>query len=567
MTKSCPVCQAPAPPGARYCRHCGALLQRAGMSGVSPIAATVPLSGQNTTDEIVANPMPQFAASHTAEVTREEMSELLHEAPPENGKKENVRRANERRSSTAHSAPDAPRLNTADELQAGAVHSSAEDSDDPEETQITIPVRPLTARNLPADAALAAPSNNTMPEFNAAPRQVTPSPAASLQPGASAAIVAPLVTPSTEARAFRVWLGLGGLSVIVICGVIGALWFNSRQPQQQQQGHTPTAAVAPPAAPGESASAFSDPAQLANAKLAEAEALLVSGKASEAMERLHEAARLDPGNAEPHRRLARLLLASGAQRESIEEFRAVTRLDANDAQAWRSLAVAQFAEGRYADAVETYRGFGEAQPAAFAQDAVQLSYADALRLAGRNAQARSIYRRLASSSDAKIAGASQRHIGLPPPAAEDEAQPDEDMKRAETHGETSRQPATSPTLAPAVPIFSVPRDGNETLARPNALSPAEHYQRGVGLWTTNRAAAVAEFRAAAERGNSEASYYLGLSLAEGRDPRALKRADLVAALVHFGRARKSRFRAPAATYEEQLGRELDRRRNQQSNDK
>jgi TPR repeat protein len=81
------------------------------------------------------------------------------------------------------------------------------------------------------------------------------------------------------------------------------------------------------------------------------------------------------------------------------------------------------------------------------------------------------------------------------------------------------------------------------------------------LWPTNRAAAVAEFRSAAERGNSDASYYLGLSIAEGRDPRALKRAELVAAIVHFGRARRGKFRGQSAAYEEQLGRELDRRRN------
>jgi hypothetical protein len=84
------------------------------------------------------------------------------------------------------------------------------------------------------------------------------------------------------------------------------------------------------------------------------------------------------------------------------------------------------------------------------------------------------------------------------------------------------------------------------------------------LWPTNRAAAVAEFRSAAERGNSDASYYLGLSIAEGRDPRALKRAELVAAIVHFGRARRGKFRGQSATYEEQLGRELDRRRTQPS---
>ncbi|HZG51179.1 MAG TPA: hypothetical protein VEZ40_03495, partial [Pyrinomonadaceae bacterium] len=66
MTKTCPSCDVLAPPDARYCRHCGATLQRLGAAGgtggnISPIANTVPLSGQNQTDEIVATP-PQHSA-------------------------------------------------------------------------------------------------------------------------------------------------------------------------------------------------------------------------------------------------------------------------------------------------------------------------------------------------------------------------------------------------------------------------------------------------------------------------------------------------------------------------
>ncbi|HEY9405688.1 MAG TPA: hypothetical protein VIQ24_23765, partial [Pyrinomonadaceae bacterium] len=265
----------------------------------------------------------------------------------------------------------------------------------------------------------------------------------------------------------------------------------------------------------------------------------------------------------------RLLLAHGSRREAIEELRVVTRLAPADAEAWRSLASAQFAEGLYRDALESYRGLGEASPAALARDAVQLEYADALRLAGRTADAREIYRRLAeTSSDTAVAAASKRQLGQPTPSptkedAADAAQAGDQTDDAPRAARTSatreedaanRPPETSP--APPTPHPTA------TPSRASSGSPSDQYQRGVALWTANRAAAVAELRAAAERGNPDSSYYLGLNITEGRDPRSLKRAELVAALVHFGRARRGKFRAQSVTLEEQLGRELDRRRNQ-----
>jgi len=555
MTKSCPGCEMLAPSDARFCRHCGALLQRAGTPGVSPVAATVPLSEQNTTEEIVANPTPLSPAAHTSEVTREEMNDLWHRAQAEEGANGKANQTNERLQSSAHSAQVASSANAADNFQPESAHHSAS-ADDPEQTQITIPVRPFTVRDLSAEVAAAhAAWSKSAPQFNAAPQQVKPSPAATL-PQRAASVASP-AAHSTEARAFRVWLGLAGLFIIVVCGVVGALWFNSRQ-----WGAPATVTSAPSAAEGESAPAGSDPKQLATAKLIEADALLASGNLLEATALLREAAALDPANAEPRRRLARLLLAGGARRQGIEELRAVTRLDPVDTESWRSLAATQLAEGLYADATQTYRAFSEAQPAAFAQDAVQLSYADALRLAGRAAEARPIYRRLSSSSDAEVARASRQHIEqLTPPATaiaaeRNRTQPDD----ADAASAEANRPPESVSLPPPMPKPSAAREEVATPARPESVSPGEHYQRGASLWATNRAAAITEFRAAAEGGNADASYYLGLSLVEGRDPRDLKRADLVAALVHFGRARKSRFRAPAATYEEQLGRELDRRR-------
>ncbi len=138
------------------------------------------------------------------------------------------------------------------------------------------------------------------------------------------------------------------------------------------------------------------------------------------------------------------------------------------------------------------------------------------------------------------------------------------MAREQARAEASRTPDMSSAMPAPQPTDARPEPTAATTTAPTKVSPAspsEHYGRGLGLWATNRGAAVAEFRAAAERGNADASYYLGLSIAERRDPRSLKRAEVVAALVHFARARRSQFRAQSLTYEEQLGRELDRRRN------
>jgi tetratricopeptide (TPR) repeat protein len=443
-------------------------------------------------------------------------------------------------------------------------------------------VRPLTSRNLPADltatssASLIAARANTNPQFNATPQQVTLSPDGSLPRNANVTTTAagaamppsPIARPavrSTEARAFRVWFGLGLATLLIafIGGVaMAAFWFSWRG--------SPASKSEPVVINGEAGPASNDPKQLANVKLAEADSLLASGNTEEAAVRLREAAALDPANAEPQRRLARLLLAGGARRDGIEALKAVTRLAPDDTEAWLSLASAQSAEGLYEDAVESYRGLGEASPAALARDTVQLAYADALRLSGRNAEARVIYRRLASSPDAKVADASKLQLGQPKPSPTNEAVDKakaQALETAEAAGETNRtSEASSAPPAPQPSVTAHPESTAATTTAPRKVSPAspsEHYERGVSLWATNRGAAVAEFRAAAASGNADASYYLGLSVAEGRDPRLLKRAELVAALVHFGQALKGRFRAQSLTYEEQLGRELDRRRNDQ----
>jgi tetratricopeptide (TPR) repeat protein len=601
MTKTCPSCEILAPPDARYCRHCGTQLIRVGTApggNISPIANTVPLSGQNTTDEIVAPNAPPSTNTQTSEVTHEELDDLLQQQRGDMRSRE-VRNAEAASASNAHQHAHAngdgrdglSNANYAETFRADASHPLSSDDFDPEQTQITINVRPLTSRNLPGDAAAAASSASvattrasSKPQFNSAPQQVTLSPTGSLQTADATTNASTNAAPSssisprpaarsTESRALRVWFGMGlaVLSIVVICGVaFAAFWYGSRAWRNSQAPPPTVSESSPPAA--------SDPKELAQAKLAEADALSAAGNATEAQARLREAAALVPLDAEPQRRLARLLLASGARREAIEALRVVTRLAPTDAEAWRTLAASQSAEGLYADAVESYRGLGEASPAALARDPVQLAYADALRLSGRASEARTIYRRLAASSDAEVAAASRQQLGLPSPTPANEVAEDADAHtetaarettaaRAEETGRTTDGSSALPTPDPsaarnASPPTSATTNAPPAPARASTGSPSEQFQRGVGLWATNRGAAVAEFRAAAERGNNDASYYLGLSIAEGRDPRALKRADLVAAIVHFGRARRGKFRAQAVTYEEQLGRELDRRRGQ-----
>ena len=313
-----------------------------------------------------------------------------------------------------------------------------------------------------------------------------------------------------------------------------------------------------PTVSGDAPAAVTDARQQAQAKLAEAQKLLAAGDAITATARLREAVALDPTNAEAHRQLAQLLLESGARQTAIEELRAVTRLEPNDKDAWRQLAEAQFAEGLYADAADSYHTLMEVSNEALADDRLQLAYADALRLAGRADNARALYRRLAASPLADVARTSQQRLTKldAPTTAEVSAAPARAEAPTEANSTQLTQPVGNTVAQPARPNVSAPE-------RAPALSPAERYQRGVQLWPANRAAAAAEFRAAASAdGNPDAYYYLGLNLAEGREPQQLNRAELVAALEYFQRARTGRFAAQARRYEEQLGQEFDRRRKQ-----
>ena len=155
MTKTCSSCNVLAPHDARYCRHCGAPLQRLTAPGdaggnISPIANTVPLSGQNPTDEIVSNHADHPTAPHTSEVTHEDMYDVWRRSTSgevrdgEPSRPGDVQFSPARDGRAAHNSSSA---HQAESLRAESSYGSARDDYDPEQTQITIPVRPLTSRN------------------------------------------------------------------------------------------------------------------------------------------------------------------------------------------------------------------------------------------------------------------------------------------------------------------------------------------------------------------------------------------------------------------------------------
>jgi tetratricopeptide (TPR) repeat protein len=576
MTKTCPSCGFVSNAEARFCRMCGAMLPRpneVGDDAVSPIAATVPLSGTHstTTGELSPHDTGSPNRARTAHIRSGEMEEFLrrsrdpdapalasdaatHPAPDADthahttpdGEPQLTIRVRPIESDTH--APDAPPTGT---------HDANDDAPTSAAPPVTLSSAALSSTALPS----ATLSNTTTPAETANAQPPTPHDTAPHTPTNRANSGA---SRATEDRALRLWAGAAVFCVVALVVAAGVVlaWYAAHKLRRPAAANVASSA---PVAP-----ATDEARRAADAKIKEADELLAAGRAGEAVARLREAAAADPTNAEPHRRLARLLIEEGARRTAIEELQSVVRLDANDAAAWRDLASAQSAEGLYAAAAESYHKLFGLSSEATADDRLQLAYADALRQSGRASEAHALYKRLAASRVAEVAHVSRQQLT--------NANAD-DAKNANANANTAHVVDTLPADSPNVATHdaraietaratdangsSVVESRPSPPALPASASPKDHFERGVILWRANRAAALAEFGAAAQGGNSDASYYLGLNLAEGRDPRALKHAELVAALTYFQRARRSRFSAEARRYEDTLAREYDRRINEQ----
>lgn len=351
-------------------------------------------------------------------------------------------------------------------------------------------------------------------------------------------------------RPWHVIVGAGALILLLSGFLVGALLV-ARRFNQSATTQAPTPVPAPP-----------PPVKNAAQILLDAENLLLSsGDAAGALVLMREAVRLEPANGEAQRRFGDLLLKTGARTEAITAYRAAVTIDPKDAAAWRILAAAEFEEGRYAESANSYRQLLMLQSDAPSEE-VQLALGDALRAAGQVDEARMNYEKLALSAAPEIADAARERIaelgdlqvsGTPVPEA---------TRIARNRNNQMLTPAPAPTVPTqsgvAPPTVAPPPSAPPT-PEPPRLTAADHYQRGVDLWGSNRGAAVSEFLRAAQS-VPDANYYLGLNIAEGRDPKSLGRAQLVSALYYFQVAQRGSHSAEAQRYADQLGKEYDRRR-------
>lgn len=569
MQTSCPSCGAETFPGARFCRRCGAALALpSGETGdVSPHAATVPLVPEEgrTTDGLVEG--EERIAQPTARVSLAEMERILRGQNEEAGAhhsqpQPSAQQPNAQPNGPAVTRPDIPGY--ADEELTITVPRTApkapaagdfEGTIDLEATQLVDPEATIPAgsahwprASLPeTEAHEPATHEPEADDDGRAARAVThATPPTTLPPR-------PGARPVPKPR--RAWPAIVGVCAAVALLVAGGAWLAYKLLYRPALSDLPTQ--------GPTAPVTGDVQQQFELKLQEAEGLLAAGDMEGALARLREANALDPNNTRAHRRLGELLLSKGARREAIEAFRALTRNAPYDFNAWRLLASSQFAEGLYDDAAESYRrALNLTAPGARPDANDLLSLAESLRLAGRADEARAAYEQLLSFAPPEIAEVARQHLSELTPA---QATPT--PARTPRPGEPTPTPQAEQTASADVPTAppSTPQptpQPSATPAPPPPASPAERYGRGVQLWSSNRGAALEEFRAAAAGGNVDAHYYLGLAYVEGRKAGSLQRAEVVAALQHFQLAQRGQHAAQARSYAQQLEKEFDRLRRQ-----
>ncbi|HEX8475418.1 MAG TPA: tetratricopeptide repeat protein [Pyrinomonadaceae bacterium] len=588
MTKTCPSCGTVAAPEARFCRRCGTLL-RAAVGGderdgqVSPLAATVPLTDEGRTTHGLAADDPSRSPD-TNRVNRAELDALLRPS----------RQESTLESSPARNAHDDGQHHSFINHYSEPTPNAPQNSDPGSMTQPSLQLFPQTVATEGERRDAAAGSGDYDDELTitvarppaTTPRQVVPIPrtgsdappsaargdghAAAHANGETLASASPSVAPAVNARPAapksrtrQAWYVAAGVSVLLLLATLTAFWlgvgpFRRGASAVAGNGATETPAVA-------------DPKQLSDEKMTEAEALLAGGDLDAAIARLREATTLNPSNNAAHRRLGALLFDNGRRREAIEEYRAIIRSDARDAEAWRALARAQLDESLYVEASESYRQLIALAGEGSLNDNELLAYAESLRLSGRARDAQTYYQRLVSSSVADVANSARQYLGesvatVPTPTTSPELAHDaREQLNQNRNAQTSQTPAL-PTPTPALASVTTPPANVAPPAPParsENLSAGDLFKRGEQLWSSNRAAALNDFRAAAGKGNRDAYYYLGLGIAEGKDPRTLHPALLGAAYQYFQNAmRGGRFRADARRYEQILGEEVDRRRQQ-----
>lgn len=152
-----------------------------------------------------------------------------------------------------------------------------------------------------------------------------------------------------------------------------------------------------------------------------------------------------------------------------------------------------------------------------------------------------------------------------PPPANTNAQAPARARDTEAAAHPTGPPSTAiSSVSPAPSPTPEARPTTPRPPQPPALSAADHYQRGVQLWATDRRAALEEFRAAVP-GVPDAYYYLGAEYyPEGRDAKTLSDGELKAALNYFLRATVGPHSVQASRSAQLLGKEYERRKKKQS---
>jgi tetratricopeptide (TPR) repeat protein len=360
------------------------------------------------------------------------------------------------------------------------------------------------------DGDKAAPQTTTLVSEQAASAPALAAvPDSGTAPTAAATASAP-AQPSANVRARRMWqvLAVVLLCVALVAGVLAFIL--------SRRGSSVDADESSPIS-------ISDQKQLVNEKLSEAETLLASGEFNRAITVLRAAVKLDPSSVEAHMRLGNALERTGARAEAIEEYNAATQSNPNEVAAWRALAAAQFEEKLYGAAAESYRRLIAVVGDGNVDDETWLLYADALRLAERVEEARTVYQKISSSASPPIAQtARQRLVELGPSSVA--AAGSAEQSREERVGRESAKPTVSPTPLARTTPTPAPAVPNTTQTDPDTY------------------------------------YFMGLNTLNGRDPKKLTDGELAAALNYFLRAQSGTHGAEARRYAERLGREYDRRR-------
>ncbi|MDQ3650699.1 MAG: tetratricopeptide repeat protein [Acidobacteriota bacterium] len=609
MTKTCPSCGAVATSETRFCRKCGTPLSGAASVNspdtVSPLAPTIPLTSEGrTTDGFNPSDEPWLSSSETTRVNRADLDAIMNPkqveppTPPPPRPDLNATVANYEPQTNFDELPP-PSFPPSGDLKATAAFTippfddqasyrgSADkrtgevrdrpdsstplgesDAGDEDDDLTVVAPRPgptsTPAFEIHHSTASTGPSRTLPPATKPAAEgnTIAPSPPMSERrtPAVANTVARPAAGTVTESRAQKVWLALAAVGLVLIVATAIGAWlavkYFSGSNEVVDDSQRPPIPIT------------SDPRQMFDEKLAEAEAQLASGDLNGAIESLREANRLDPANTKAHWRLGDLLRDNNRRREAIDEYRAVTRNDPNDRAAWRTLGSALLAEGEgfYAEAANAYRKLLDLIEEPDRDPNDRLAYADALQHAGQKTEARALYQELSTSSVPEVASLARQRLSgsdaQPTPTGSVVPQPPPLARSGEARGATGNvTPEVStleaPVTLPAPTVAATPTPA-PTPAPSASLSPAERYQRGVELWSSNRAAALTEMRAAANAGNPDAYYYLGLNIAQGRDPSALKRAELLTAMQYFQTAKRGRFRADAQRYEDSLGKEYDR---------